>query len=169
MGPDLRAALDNCRLVPETQHQWFQLNIMQLYNSFPGELHDDVSNGIALRADLHRLLDNAVFSLIPANNDFVVQFMGNPGTYEKYHHAKVALHDRVPNQFLYARFAYNIVQVSRQNQGIAMLKPVPLPSGAMSVSPPTPASSRNAASNPPSEPSDPEIDHHEQGMSKLRV
>ncbi|KIP01702.1 hypothetical protein PHLGIDRAFT_123124 [Phlebiopsis gigantea 11061_1 CR5-6] len=65
---------------------------------------------VALRCDIHRQLDSASF---PADLDegYVVQHLNGrpiPG-YPNLHRPAPTLHDRVRNQFLYARFAYTIL------------------------------------------------------------
>ena len=128
---------------------------MHLYNISVNAAQNDVGNGITLRADLRLLLDATGFVLVPANDGFVVQFLDPHSGYEDRRRAPVALHDRVRNQFLYARFAYNIIQISRRSSSIRTLKSVPLPPWAVSAAPPT-----------LHEPYAPEADEHEQGGSR---
>ena len=124
---------------------------MHLYSIVLSKAQNDVGNGITLRDDFHHLLDNEFLVLVPANNDFMVQFLKPPLDYENHHHARVNLHDRVRNQFLYARFAYNIIRLSRENLSVAMMKSVSLPDWAASMSP------------PPSHSSAPNTDEPDQG------
>ena len=138
MLPAHRKLLDACYLVPKAQHRWFSSNGMHSYNANNGNALDDVGNLITLTCDIHRHLDGASLVLVPANDGYVVHYLeAQPDDfYAGLHRAPVHLHDRVRNQFLYARFAYNILALVKPLILSETWRRVPLPNWAMPLSGP---------------------------------
>ena len=112
-GPDLLAGdwCDNARLVPRDCAIWFDANGMAAFNTNPEvENTDDIANGVCLRADVHRLLDKHSLVFYPLGNDFIAHFLQVTPPYDQlYHRVPISVHPRVSIQFLYARFAINII------------------------------------------------------------
>ena len=102
---------DNARLVPREMAIRFHANGMAAFNT-NSQVHntDDVANGVCLRADVHRLLDNHSLVFYPLRDDFIAHFLQvTPPYNELYHRVPITVHPRVSIQFLYARFAINII------------------------------------------------------------
>ncbi|EJF61891.1 hypothetical protein DICSQDRAFT_180282 [Dichomitus squalens LYAD-421 SS1] len=107
---------DNAHLVPKDELAWFLVNEMGRFNrSTLGATVNDVSNGVTLRCDVHRLLDSQSFVFYPVGDRKYVTYLvrGTSRDYVELLHGRevstVPL--RVSDEFLYARFAYNIIKL----------------------------------------------------------
>ena len=141
--------IDVIRLVPLDHEDWFKHHDMGRYNiaghgfdadSFSGrnefELDnlgvDDPANGFFLRHDVADLLKRHSFVFFPAGlTDGKFQFMtymcGGPLDYVPLLHRRlVTLPWRVSEEFLYARFALNIIHHVREG---LYLNTFPIPEG----------------------------------------
>ncbi|TBU28324.1 hypothetical protein BD311DRAFT_333539 [Dichomitus squalens] len=108
-------ACDNAHLVPKEQQAWFLANAMGRYNRsrMTGSV-DDVANGITLRSDVHRLLDLHAFVFYPIGDRKFVTYIVQRNIHdyaELLHGRTVTVPLRVSYEFLYARFAYNIIKL----------------------------------------------------------
>ena len=76
---------------------------------------DDVANGVTLRADVHAALDRSVFVFFPSassQGQYIAYAIGLELDYAHTLHRRLAkVHERVSAEFLYARFAYNIISL----------------------------------------------------------
>ena len=87
---------------------------MYVYSANSGAACDDVANGITLRLELGRLLEHRYFVLYPADDGgYAVHFLQEARHHFGHHRQRAALHDRVRNEFLYARFAHTILALAR--------------------------------------------------------
>ncbi|KAK7731575.1 hypothetical protein SLS53_008739 [Cytospora paraplurivora] len=127
-----KMGLNDCHLVPKNQAVWWANNEMRRYtNSIAGEL-GDVANLALLRADIHNLLDNHHFGIVPkpsssssssSTNDqdsdgnsfaFAVHVLKDDATSRElcalYQNVAIAQAgvDRARPEFLLARFAWAI-------------------------------------------------------------
>ena len=78
-----------------------------------GSTVDDVGNGLTLRCDVRRLLDNHAFVFYPVGNRKYVTYVLRESAQdyvELLHGREVTAPLRVSDEFLYARFAYNIIK-----------------------------------------------------------
>ena len=74
---------------------------------------NDVGNGVTLRSDVHACLDRGGFVFYPTEHGGFMGYIVNIEEWnyvEVLHRREVNMHDRVVGEFLYARFAYNIIQ-----------------------------------------------------------
>jgi hypothetical protein len=120
------AALENAHLVPKEHKGWFQAHAMARYattNVMAGI--NSISNGITLRSDVHRLLDRHGLIIHPgeetANNQYRMYTMyslADPGgVYAHLLHCRlVTIPSRVADAFLYARFAYTIINMASSSE-----------------------------------------------------
>ena len=101
--------------MPEDQEAWFIDNGMGRHNrSGCGTSVNDVANGVTLRCDVHRLLDYHAIVFYPAGERKYVTYIvrNDMEDYaEQLHGRVVAVPLRVSDEFLYARFAYNIISL----------------------------------------------------------
>ena len=114
------------------------MNGMPAYNHSYRESTDDPNNLITLRCDLHRLLDHFIWVLFPTNDGYAVHFLEDTtalSAYASFHRQSVALPDRIPSSFLYARFAYNILGLVKRIVDPAHWEKITLPDWAVSISP----------------------------------
>ncbi|KAI1784589.1 hypothetical protein LXA43DRAFT_208645 [Ganoderma leucocontextum] len=78
------------------------------------------TNGIALRDDVRRCFDSHAFVFYPAGNDkfmaYFVDMPGYPDYTELFHQRLVRIHPSVAVEFLYARFAYNVIHLYRPDE-----------------------------------------------------
>ncbi|KAH9931357.1 uncharacterized protein B0H18DRAFT_991367 [Fomitopsis serialis] len=110
-GFEAGSSCDNARLVPREHAFWFAENEMRAYSFGGTATPNDSANGVCLRADIRRCLDRQGFVFFPAGSQFVAYFIkGEPDYAEWYHRTAARIHERVPVQFLYARFAFNVIQ-----------------------------------------------------------
>ncbi|KAK7693676.1 hypothetical protein QCA50_003246 [Cerrena zonata] len=117
---------DCAYLVPKDQAAWYELNAMDVYN-FNRDIHsvDDISNGICLRSDVHRCLERRSFVPFPVDGSFVAHFIRREPNYaDLLHRKEMLIHEIVSIEFLYARFALNVI--SRVSQ-YPLMKTIPVP------------------------------------------
>lgn len=92
----------SARFFANSTHQ-FNVNRTILYGN-------DIGNGVWLSADVRLCLDHGAFVPYPANNAFVAQFIKTDYDYaEQFHRRHTDIQSNVPAEFLYARFAYNVI------------------------------------------------------------
>ena len=73
------------------------------------------TNGILLRDDVHRCFESGCFVFHPAGDgDKFMAYFVDPGGYpdyaEQFHRRLASIHDCVPVEFIYARFAHAIIR-----------------------------------------------------------
>ena len=87
---------------------------------------DDVANSLVLRHDLYQCLNRHAFLFYPASQGNVMAcFVGRdePEDAELLHRQLVKMPYRVSDQSLYARFAYKIINLSRDKDAF---EPLPI-------------------------------------------
>ena len=113
----MNAACENAYVVPKDQKAWFSGNDMGRFNRVsPKTSVDDVANRMTLRCDVNRMLDRHAFVFYPSNDRKFVTYivLKNTVDYEYLLHGRlVTIPLRVSDEFLYARFAYNIINLPR--------------------------------------------------------
>ena len=102
--------------MPKDELAWFLVNGMGRFNrSTLGTTVDDVANGLTLRCDVYRLLDSQSFVFYPVGPCKYVTYLlraKSEGYVELLHGREVATIPLcVSDEFLYARFAYNIIKL----------------------------------------------------------
>ena len=113
----MNAACENAHVVPKNQKAWFNGNDMGRFNRVsPKTSVDDVANRMTLRCDVQRMLDRHAFVFYPSNDRKFMTYivLKNTVDYEYLLHGRVVtIPLRVSDEFLYARFAYNIINLPR--------------------------------------------------------
>ncbi|KAH8746619.1 hypothetical protein F5883DRAFT_510197, partial [Diaporthe sp. PMI_573] len=114
--------LNGCHLVPKNQGVWWANNVMRLFaSSTVGELGDE-ANQVLLRADVHMLLDNHHFTIVPkpspsglsSSHAFATHVLKDDDESREfrnlYHNIALAQTavDRIRPEFLFVRFAWAI-------------------------------------------------------------
>jgi hypothetical protein len=114
--------LNGCHLVPKNQGVWWANNEMRLFaSSTVGELGDE-ANQVLLRADVHVLLDNHHFTIVPkpspsglsSSHAFATHVLKDDDESREfrdlYHNISLAQTavDRIRPEFLFVRFAWAI-------------------------------------------------------------
>ncbi|TBU27572.1 hypothetical protein BD309DRAFT_604981 [Dichomitus squalens] len=116
-----RQSCENARLVPQDQGDWFYANDMSDYNLAGHRTGvNDVANGVTLRSDVHRCLDRHSFVFYPVDGGrFAAYFVrrGDAEYAELFHRRPVDMPIRVSDQFLYARFAYTVINLLHSTRG----------------------------------------------------
>ncbi|PIL32444.1 hypothetical protein GSI_05146 [Ganoderma sinense ZZ0214-1] len=103
-------------LVPKSEEAWYDANEMFVH-AFPNMQSgiNALANGISLRDDLHRCFDSYAFVFYPVDRDgFMAYFVGEagyPDYTESFHRRLATIHPSVAVEFLYARFAYTVVNL----------------------------------------------------------
>ncbi|KAM5541503.1 hypothetical protein V8D89_004693 [Ganoderma adspersum] len=106
-------------LVPEAEWAWFEANDMTLYTvENEGAGVNAHTNGVLLRDDVKRCFDSAFFVFYPTgDSDRFMAYFVHPGGYpdytEQFHRRLVSIDDSVPVEFIYARFAYTVINLGR--------------------------------------------------------
>ena len=104
-------------LVPEAEWAWFEANDMSVYTvENEGAGVNAHTNGILMRDDVRRCFDSSFFVLYPTGDgDTFMAYFLHPGGYpdytEHFHRRLVSIHDSVPVEFIYARFAYAVINL----------------------------------------------------------
>ncbi|KAH9935658.1 uncharacterized protein B0H18DRAFT_419849 [Fomitopsis serialis] len=121
------SSCDNAHLVPKEQAVWFTFNRMKVHNIRPEIVTpNDVANGICLRADIRLCLDRHAFVFFPDGSDFVAYFIKVEDDYAEWFHRTAAqIHERVAVQFLYARFAFNVINLVDTSVSRNLVSPSP--------------------------------------------
>ncbi|KAH8929787.1 hypothetical protein BT69DRAFT_51917 [Atractiella rhizophila] len=109
------SALQNAHLVPTWEEHWFKYHAQEERNANNVAAGiDDLSNGLAMRADVHTLMDANVYVLAPVYGQIVSYFLVWDETYvSDYHLCQIGLPTRTSVHHLYSRFAYSVIQNSR--------------------------------------------------------
>lgn len=126
---------ENARLIPRSQSDWFTANDMEQFNIDASAKIDDVANGVTLRSDVHTCFDRCKFVFYPTDQGrYVAYIIGHHQLdYAKLLHRRlVAMHPRVAIQFLYARFAYNIIHLLREKWTLPG-RSLPIPNEVLEV------------------------------------
>ncbi|KAM5535253.1 hypothetical protein V8D89_011059 [Ganoderma adspersum] len=118
--------IDSCQcahLIPKAEEAWFVAHNMAIHISEDMSASiDHPSNGILLRADVRLCFDAHGFVFYPGSDPagdprFVAYFL--QGEYKSlpdlFHRRPATIHPDIPVQFLYARFAYAIINLPREN------------------------------------------------------
>jgi HNH endonuclease len=104
--------LQRAHLCPKSEAQWFSVNDMQSYCALSSRV-DDITNSISLRADLHIAFDSQVFVIVKKKGSWVANFfLPTSETAQMYHNSKAIIHEQVRPEFLFARFAWTLFQMS---------------------------------------------------------
>ena len=113
----LDAACENAHLVPLDQVDWFTVHSMDDYSLNPDAGINDVANGVTLRSDVHACLNRQGFFFYPIGERRYLAYTvkrHEEDYAELFHRREVRMHDRIAGEFLYARFAYNIINLLPQ-------------------------------------------------------
>ncbi|KAI1784575.1 hypothetical protein LXA43DRAFT_208173 [Ganoderma leucocontextum] len=108
-------------LVPKAEAAWFTANDMQVYSIGNMKAGVDAhTNGVLLRDDVHRCLDAGAFVFYPVrdSDQFMAYFVDYgcwPDYTEQFHRRLATIHPSVAVEFLYARFAYTVINLYRPN------------------------------------------------------
>ncbi|KAF9527712.1 hypothetical protein CPB83DRAFT_374111 [Crepidotus variabilis] len=104
-------SIQNAHVIPKDQNDWFVANRMKFRGFGVNQAGiNGVSNGMTLRADIRVCLDEHFFVICPAGSEFKLHMVaGNPPYADLLHWRRITLPDRVPIEYLYARFAYTII------------------------------------------------------------
>ena len=106
----------SAHLIPKANRVWFDANHMYYYSV------ENVSAGVnahtnstLLCDDVHRCFESGCFVFYPAGDGdkFMAYFMdlgGCPDYTEQFHRRLASIHDCVPAEFIYARFAHTIIR-----------------------------------------------------------
>ncbi|KAL8965049.1 MAG: hypothetical protein Q9197_006695 [Variospora fuerteventurae] len=106
--------MERAHLCPQTEISWFRLNNMGQYNQ--NDLlssiwqTDDMSNLIALRADIHTAFDRQrMFVVIPKQGIWMIHFLQPSHILGPlYHNVRARLNDEVAREHVLTRFAWAI-------------------------------------------------------------
>lgn len=125
---DSSDVLDNARLVPKKHDKWYRLHRFSDYNIAAFDGCNDIANGITLRSDIRRCLDNSrglVF--VPLGGTLVAHFLDvHPDYAQILHNVPVDLPARVPVELVYARFALNVLSLVHRAVRDGGLRTVPV-------------------------------------------
>ena len=106
-------------LIPKAEAAWFTANEMNVYSIENQKAGVDThTNGISLRDDVRRCLDACAFVFFPVHGSdkFMAYFVDDgywPDYTEAFHRRLVTIHPSVAVEFIYARFAYNVIKLYR--------------------------------------------------------
>ena len=121
---------ENARLVPQDREAWFVANDMGRYNrSGAGTSVNDVANGVTLRCDVRRLLEFHAFVFYPIGGGKAVTYVVRRDMQDfadVLHGRTVTVPVRVSDEFLYARFAYNIINLLQPRVPDVSIERVPI-------------------------------------------
>ena len=121
---------ENARLVPRDREAWFVANDMGRYNrSGAGTSVNDVANGVTLRCDVRRLLEFHAFVFYPIGEGRFVTYVVRRDMQDfadVLHGRTVTVPMRVSDEFLYARFAYNIINLLQPRVPDVSIERVPI-------------------------------------------
>ncbi|KAI0069565.1 hypothetical protein K474DRAFT_485043 [Panus rudis PR-1116 ss-1] len=138
---------ENAHLVPRNESDWFDRNRMLTHSINPQAGIDDVANGVTLRNDVYAVLDANGFVFYPpapGGKEYVAYVVKELPVYVNlFHQHLVDMHPRVSEQFLYARFAYAMINGRSR---IPNLPNTP-PQGASTVQQTTRKSGRKASAS----------------------
>lgn len=85
-------AFDNARLIPKQYSLWYDAYGMYTYNHCDSHGCNDIVNGVALRADIHQLLDSDALVFVPIEGQFVAHFLAHYVDYgQLYHNVPISL------------------------------------------------------------------------------
>ncbi|PIL32441.1 hypothetical protein GSI_05143 [Ganoderma sinense ZZ0214-1] len=114
------ARFNKCvHLVPKSEAAWFAANEMHVYSIENQKAGVDThTNGISLRDDVHRCFEAGafVFYPVPSSDKFMAYFVDDgywPDYTELFHQRLALIHPSVAVEFLYARFAYTVINLWR--------------------------------------------------------
>lgn len=107
-------AIEAAHICPMEEKTWFLKNEMSVYN-----LNDilsshlvmnDISNAVALRADVHKVFDDKKFVFVPKDGRWVTHFLRQTRSVgSRFHNVPVELTPLVSVSFLLTRFAWAIL------------------------------------------------------------
>ncbi|KAH8930396.1 hypothetical protein BT69DRAFT_1327870 [Atractiella rhizophila] len=114
VGSSVCFCLQNAHLVPTDEVEWFQFHLQRQHNIKGPALTEDVSNGLAMRADIHISFDAYEFVLAPYGGKIVPYFLTWEESYvSQYHLRPIALPSGISVHHLYSRFAFNVINNAR--------------------------------------------------------
>jgi hypothetical protein len=119
--------LQNAHLVPQSEGPWFYFREQYRHNSSPDVTVgvDDVSNCVAMRADLHNAFDAPIYAPAVVCGTLVAYFIAwDPHLAMGYHKVRLNISDQVSLRHVFSRFAYNIIKKACVKSMIAAV-PVP--------------------------------------------
>ena len=90
---------------------WFQANEMFIYTVDRHQGVNSIANGVTLRSDILGCLDRSSFVFYPfGDGRYGGYVLKQESDYVEWVHRRPArVHPRVADQYLYARFAYNVI------------------------------------------------------------
>ena len=114
-----RDCVERAHLCPRSQQGWFETNRMGRYNRNTllsgNSVTDDVSNGVALRSDIHTLFDYCKFVIVPKESRWVAHFCDLTNTAGAlYHNTPLEVASNVSPGLLLVRFAWTIFTFVKQ-------------------------------------------------------
>ena len=138
-------ACENAHLVPCERNDWFKGNGMDQFCLTYDATINDVANGVALRADVRACLDRHSFVFFPrGDGTFVSYVIKNEKDYAQLlHRRSINIHERVAEEFLYARFAYTVIHLVSPSWDEPHLS-VPIPLSGLAARPVTPRTGPSA-------------------------
>ncbi|RPB22140.1 hypothetical protein L211DRAFT_351032 [Terfezia boudieri ATCC MYA-4762] len=102
-------------LIPLEEADWFVSQGMSLFNLNQrlslAYITSDVLNCLLLRDDIHRVFDNATFVIVPKNGKYVSHFLEQTTNLGHLYHNCETWELGVRAEFLYARFAWAVLQL----------------------------------------------------------
>ena len=141
------------------------MNLYSIENQKAGV--DTHTNGISLRDDVRRCLDACAFVFFPVHGSdkFMAYFVDDgywPDYTEAFHRRLVTIHPSVAVEFLYARFAYNVINLYRPNMFFTSVQDNPAfkAAAAQLESPASKKAGQTLAASATEEPDPPPIDEH---------
>lgn len=110
---------ERAHICPRKEAVWYQINNMRRYNlnhKLAAEARiDDMSNGTAMRSDIHTAYDVPFFTIVPKNDRWSVHFT-EPTFHlgSLYHNMEVDLDPDIGLENMYSRFAWTIFPLIRE-------------------------------------------------------
>ncbi|KIP04926.1 hypothetical protein PHLGIDRAFT_120283 [Phlebiopsis gigantea 11061_1 CR5-6] len=146
--------LENAHLIPREHSAWFAYHNLQIYNTDTIlSTTEDAANGVTLRADIHRCLDLGGLVFVPVCNGVVAHLLDYSYDYTPFLHSlPIRLSQRVAIEFVYARFAFNILRPLNEKLEASLWTTVPIPAPLRRAPSVQSATCSQGAPRPPSEP-----------------
>ncbi|RPB23651.1 hypothetical protein L211DRAFT_235210 [Terfezia boudieri ATCC MYA-4762] len=102
-------------LIPREEADWFVSRGMSLFNLnqalSPAYITSDVLNCLLLRDDVYRVFDDAKLVIVPKNGKYVSHFVQQTTNLGHLYHNCESWELGVRAEFLYARFAWSVLQL----------------------------------------------------------
>ncbi|KIM49610.1 hypothetical protein M413DRAFT_407799 [Hebeloma cylindrosporum] len=113
-----KESLTTSYIVPAHHRLWVYNSSSSQYLAETPALEDDRRNLFTLRWDLHEAqFDCGTFVIVPKNGQLVVHFLQNTiENAQRYHNVTFDHKDAVANQLLYARFAWALMEIVKEQR-----------------------------------------------------